>query len=131
MLDIVMLFCCCFFLKKNHIYHTITSEALQWHLSSSICFFPATSFLNVFSVIIYPSAFVDLFRILPHIHTESHSVFDCSFYLEKSQCLQEKAFYIFLLIWSILEILSIATWITDSWLSQCRGDSFLLHSPTH
>lgn len=109
----------------NYINLTVTSWAQHFHpfilytLSLSV-----TSLLNVFSIIIYLSTIVDLFSIfLPNTHTYfSPSDFVYGFYLEKSWRLQEKAFYIFLPVCSISEILPIATWIIDSWLSQHGGD---------
>lgn len=115
--------CCCFFFKKNHINLTVTSWAQHFHpFILYTLSFSVASFLNVFSIIIYPSTIVDLFSMFPPTQTFSHSVFVYGFYLEKSWSLQENAFYISLLVCSISEILPIATWIIDSWLSQHGGD---------
>lgn len=105
----------------NDINLTISSWAQHFH--PFILSFSITSFPNVF-FIIYPSTIVDLFSIFPPTHTYvlPSSDFVYGFYLEKSWRLQENAFYVFLPVCSISEILPIATWIIDSWLSQHGGD---------
>ena len=122
MLVLLYIVICCVFLK-NHINLTITSWAQHFHPYTLYTLsFSITSFPNVFSMIIYPSAIVDLFSIFTHTHTLPHSVFVYGVYSEKSWSLQEDAFYIIFLVCSISEILPIATWIIDSWLSQYGGD---------
>lgn len=109
----------------NDINLTVTSWAQHFHpFILYTLSFSVTSLLNVFSIIIYFSTIVDLFSIfLPNTHTYfSPSDFVYGFYLEKSWRLQENVFYIFLPVGSISEILPIATWIIDSWLSQHGGD---------
>ena len=57
----------CFFL--NHINLTITSWAQHFHpFILYTLSFSFASFLNVFSIIIYPSTIVDLFSIFPHTY---------------------------------------------------------------